>query len=154
MGNSTMIDQTLSQRVLARAIKDASFRQKLMSAPKDVLAREFNLALDEAITIRVVEDTPNTLTLVLPPQEVSFQELTDTDLEKAVEDAWICDTTSITTTRGSEEDIPSTLTLTLPPQEVSFQELTNADLEKAVEDAWICGPNSAVTMVETGCKTW
>jgi hypothetical protein len=105
MGTSTMIDQTLSQRVQARAIKDASFRQALVSAPRHVLTREFNLALNEAVTIRVVEDTPNTLTLVLSPQEVSFQELTDADLEKALEEALICYTT--TCQDPTDPDYPS-----------------------------------------------
>lgn len=102
MGTPTMLDQTLSQRVQARAIKDASFRQALLCAPRHALTREFNLVLDEAITLRVVEDipnttvedAPNTFTLVLPPQEISFQELTNADLEHAAAEAFICYTTT------------------------------------------------------------
>lgn len=116
VGTPTLLDQTLSERVQARAIKDASFRQALLCAPRHVLTREFNLALDEAITIRVVEDapttavrdTPTTFTLVLPPQEISFLELADAELENAGEEALICNTT---TCMDDETDLP----VTTPP---------------------------------------
>jgi len=99
MGTLTMIDQTISQRVQARAMKDASFRKALISSPRQVLAREFDVALDETVALRVVADTPtedipNTFTLVLPPPEASFMDLTDADLEKAAGDAVACYTTS------------------------------------------------------------
>ena len=78
-----MTTQNLREQVLARAIKDASFRQAFVSNPKEVLAREFNMHFSDSVTIRVVEDTPTTHTIVLPAKEASVQELSDTDLEMA-----------------------------------------------------------------------
>jgi hypothetical protein len=74
-------DSTINQQVLARAIKDTTFRQALVSNPKAVLAREFNTHYPENVTIRVLEDTSTTFTLVLPSQETMMQELSDADLE-------------------------------------------------------------------------
>ncbi|HEY7126724.1 MAG TPA: NHLP leader peptide family RiPP precursor [Ktedonobacterales bacterium] len=76
-----MTDSNIHQQVLARAIKDAAFRQELLSNPKAVLAREFNVQMAENMTIRVLEDTSTTFTLVLPPQETATLELSDMDLE-------------------------------------------------------------------------
>ena len=76
-----MTDQTLHQQVVARAIKDAAFRQALVSDPKGVLAREFNVQVADSVTIRVVEDTPALHTIVLPAQETATQELSDAELE-------------------------------------------------------------------------
>ena len=82
-----MTDSMINQQVLARAIKDAAFRQALLSDPKAVLAKEYNIHLPENVTIRVLEETSSTLTLVLPPQETMTQELSDADLE-AVAGGW------------------------------------------------------------------
>jgi len=76
-----MIDQTIQQQVLARAIKDAAFRQELLSNPKAVLAREYHVQMADTVTMRVLEEKPTTFTLVLPPLETAMQELTDADLE-------------------------------------------------------------------------
>ncbi|HEY7122988.1 MAG TPA: NHLP leader peptide family RiPP precursor [Ktedonobacterales bacterium] len=100
-----MIDQILSRHVQARAIKDAGFRQALVSHPREVLSREFNLPLAETVTIRVVEDTPNTLTLLLPPQEISFEELSDVELEEAA-NANVCVTTTDTTNIFTHTTLP------------------------------------------------
>lgn len=76
-----MTDANIHQQVLARAIKDASFRQAFVSNPKETLAKEYNVHFDESVTIRVLEDTSSTHTIVLPAQEAAVQELSDTDLE-------------------------------------------------------------------------
>jgi hypothetical protein len=76
-----MTDSNIKQQVLARAIKDAAFRQALLSDAKGVLAREFNIQVDDGVTIRVVEDTPTTHTIVLPAQRVTAQDLSDAELE-------------------------------------------------------------------------
>src|SRR5262245_9973073 len=76
-GGKHMIDSNIHQHVVARAIKDAAFRQELLSNPKAALAREFNVQVPDRVTIRVLEETPTTLTLVLPPLETGAQELSD-----------------------------------------------------------------------------
>lgn len=76
-----MLNSNINQQVLARSIKDTAFRQELLNSPKPVLVREYNIHFPENVTIRVVEDTPTTLTLALPPQEAAMLELSDSDLE-------------------------------------------------------------------------
>jgi hypothetical protein len=77
-----MIDSNIHQHVVARAMKDAVFRQELLSNPKTTLAREFNFKMADSITVRVLEDTPSAFTIVLPTPEVAMQELSDADLEQ------------------------------------------------------------------------
>ncbi|HEY7126722.1 MAG TPA: NHLP leader peptide family RiPP precursor [Ktedonobacterales bacterium] len=76
-----MTNSTIQQQVLARAIKDASFRQELLRNPKAVLAREFNFHVSDNMTIRVLEDSATLHTIVLPAQEAVTQELSDVELE-------------------------------------------------------------------------
>lgn len=76
-----MLNANINQQVLARAIKDAAFRQALLSNPKAVLAREFNIHFPESVIIRMLEDTPTAQTIVLPPQEAGVFELSDAELE-------------------------------------------------------------------------
>jgi hypothetical protein len=77
----TMIDQTIQTQLIARTLKDSAFRQKVLNNPKAVLANEYQIRLPEHITIYVLEEAANTLTIVLPPQEEAVQELADSDLE-------------------------------------------------------------------------
>ena len=72
---------TVQEQVLERALKDERFRQEVLTNPRAVLAREYNVHLPEAVSIRVVEDTANTLTIALPPRQESMQELSDAELE-------------------------------------------------------------------------
>ncbi len=72
---------TVQEQVLERAVKDEGFRQEVLNNPRAVLAREYNVHIPETISIRVVEDTANTLTIALPPKQESMQELSDAELE-------------------------------------------------------------------------
>jgi len=71
-----MIEQTasdLTAQVIARAWKDEAFKQELLSNPKGVLAREVaqlapGATLPEQVAIHVLEETPTTRYLVLPPK--------------------------------------------------------------------------------------
>ncbi|HEY7124365.1 MAG TPA: NHLP leader peptide family RiPP precursor [Ktedonobacterales bacterium] len=76
-----MTQGTIQEQVLERALKDARFRQELLSNPRTVLAEEYQIHLPEYVTVRVVEEAPNTLTLVLPAREEALEELSDADLE-------------------------------------------------------------------------
>lgn len=78
-----MTQETIQEQVMARAMKDASFRQALLNNPRAVLAREYNVHLPEHVTVRMLEEAPNTLTLVLPSREEAVLELTDADLQAA-----------------------------------------------------------------------
>ena len=71
-----MIEQTpsdLTAQVIARAWKDEAFKQELLRDPKNVLGRELariapGATLPEQVQIHVLEETPTTRYLVLPPQ--------------------------------------------------------------------------------------
>jgi len=76
-----MNDQTLHDQIIERAMKDPAFRQALLSNPRAALAGAFNVQLAEQVTIRVIEEAPNTFTLVLPAALPAVQELSDADLQ-------------------------------------------------------------------------
>ena len=78
-----MTDQTLHDQIVERAMKDPAFRQAMLKDPRAALERAFNVQLPEQVTIRVVEEAPNTLTLVLPAALPAVQELSDADLQAA-----------------------------------------------------------------------
>jgi hypothetical protein len=79
---------TVQEQILERAIKDESFRQEVLTNPRGVLAREYNIHVPETISIRVVEDTADTLTIVVPSKQEALQELSDAELE-AASGGWI-----------------------------------------------------------------
>ena len=76
-----MFEETVQEQVIARAMKDPTFRQALLGNPKAVLAEEYDFHLHEHITVRVLEEAPNTFTLVVPAREEALLELSDADLE-------------------------------------------------------------------------
>jgi hypothetical protein len=77
----------LEAYLIARAWKDEAFRQELLSDPKAVVERELrrqdpDARLPEQVQLRVLEETPTTRYLVLPPNPriESGEELSDADL--------------------------------------------------------------------------
>lgn len=76
-----MAEQTIQTQITARSLKDATFRQEMLTDPKAVLAREYNVQVPEHITVRVIEEQPDTLSLVVPPALSDVEELSDADLE-------------------------------------------------------------------------
>src|SRR3984893_12661978 len=89
------------QQIIARAMKDEAFRQRLLSNPKETLERELGTTLPQGVTIQVHEDTPAILHLVLPIKQPlgAMQELSDAELEQvsgghSAPPAACCDTTT------------------------------------------------------------
>lgn len=78
-----MIEQTVQEQVITRAVKDVTFRERLLANPEAALASEYNVHLPENVAVRIIEEAPNTLSIILPPQEETLQELSDEDLEAA-----------------------------------------------------------------------
>jgi hypothetical protein len=76
-----MTQGTIQEQVLARALRDQAFRKELLSNPRAVLAQEYQIHLPEHLIVRVLEEAPSTLTLVLPRGEEAVVELTDADLQ-------------------------------------------------------------------------
>ena len=72
----------LQGQLIERATRDQAFREELVRDPKVVIQRELGLEIPESVDIRVVEETPTTSYLVLPPaQAASGQQLSDRELE-------------------------------------------------------------------------
>jgi hypothetical protein len=76
-----MTQETMQAQVMARAMKDLRFRQELLNDPRAVLAREYQLHLPDQMVVQVLEETPNTYTLVLSAREPVMMELTEAELQ-------------------------------------------------------------------------
>jgi len=86
-----MIEHTpgdLTAQVIARAWKDEAFKQELLRDPTAVVARELRrldpeARLPEQVQLHVLEETPTTRYLVLPPKPTieSGAELSEADLQ-------------------------------------------------------------------------
>jgi hypothetical protein len=75
-----MTQGTIQEQVIARAMKDQSFRRALLNDPGGVLAQEYHVHLPAHVAVRVLEEAPHTLTLILPAQAEVGLELTDAEL--------------------------------------------------------------------------
>lgn len=67
-------------KVIAKAWSDNTYKRRLMDDPNSALA-EVGVTIPSGTSIRVVENTPNTIHLVLPPQPPKSQ-LSDDVLDK------------------------------------------------------------------------
>ena len=67
--------------LIAKAWKDAGFKQELLSNPQAVYARELGQQIPEHIQIQVLEEDSNTLYLVLPRSPQVSEELSNEALE-------------------------------------------------------------------------
>jgi hypothetical protein len=68
--------------IVQRGIEDEEFRQRLLDDPKGAVEQELGSALPEGIQVRVVEESADTIYLVLPSASVVGGELSDQDLEE------------------------------------------------------------------------
>lgn len=73
----------LEAQLIERAWQDEAFRQALLSNPKAVIEAEFGQKLPEDLQIKVLEETPNLMYLVLPmnPDQLTDQDLSDEELD-------------------------------------------------------------------------
>lgn len=74
----------LEQRIVQRSLEDGAFRQQLLADPKAAVEQELGSRLPEAVRVVAVEETADTIYLVVPP---AYQangdpgELSDSELE-------------------------------------------------------------------------
>ena len=78
-GGRAEIERTLVQR----SMEDVDFRQRLLEDPKGTVEQELGTQLPEDVQVRAVEETPDTIYLVLPDKSPLGQggELSDQELE-------------------------------------------------------------------------
>ena len=73
----------VERRLVQRSMEDEDFRQKLLDDPKAAVEQELGTQLPEGIEVRVVQESADTIFLVLPSASVVGEggELSDRELE-------------------------------------------------------------------------
>ena len=87
-------------RLVQRSLEDDAFRQRLLEDPKAAVEQELGTRLPEDVRVVAVEETAETIYLVLPfrsTEEQEAGELSDLDLE-AVAGGWDAQTAGFTCT--------------------------------------------------------
>jgi hypothetical protein len=71
------------RRLVQRSLEDEEFRQRLLDDPKGTMQQELGSRLPESVEVRVVEESADTIYLVLPSASVVGEggELSDEALE-------------------------------------------------------------------------
>jgi hypothetical protein len=80
--------QEFEANLIAKAWKDDALKQELMNNPKAVYKKEIGQEISENIEIRVLEETANTIYLVMPKKPEHSEELSEEQLE-AVAGGWL-----------------------------------------------------------------
>ena len=71
------------QDLLAKfAATNPQYRAALLKNPKSVVAKQFNMAIPDNVQIKAVEESANTIYVVVPHAVAAGAELDDADLEK------------------------------------------------------------------------
>jgi hypothetical protein len=86
---NTLTRNELEAKIIARAWQDEAFKQELLSNPKAVFSQEIGHSIPDEVEIRVIEENPTTLYMVLPMKPViaTGDELSEEQLE-AVAGGW------------------------------------------------------------------
>src|SRR5262245_55176236 len=87
-----MADQSRTQaeaKIVTKALTDPSFKTALLGKPKAALESELGVKLPANLNVNVVQDGPNSATLVIPHS--GGQELSEAELGGTVQfsDCWI-----------------------------------------------------------------
>ena len=80
----------MERRLVERSLEDESFRQRLLADPKGAVEEELGTRMPEGVEVRAVEETADTIYLVLPSVSPLGEEgeLSDRDLE-ALAGGWL-----------------------------------------------------------------
>jgi hypothetical protein len=89
----------MERRLVQRSLEDDAFRQRLLDDPKAAVEEELGTRLPEEVRVVAVEETADTIYLVLPSSSPLGEggELSDLDLE-AVAGGWDAQTAGFTCT--------------------------------------------------------
>jgi len=74
----------MERNIVQRSLEDEEFRQRLLEDPRAAVEREMGRRLPEGVQVRVVEESADTIYLVLPSASALGDqggELSDQDLE-------------------------------------------------------------------------
>jgi hypothetical protein len=74
----------MERRLIERSLEDEEFRQRLLDDPKGAIEQELGSRLPESVEVRVVEESADTIYLVLPSASRvgQVEELSDRELEE------------------------------------------------------------------------
>ncbi len=82
----------MERRLIERSLQDEAFRQRLLEDPKAAVEQELGVQLPADVQVRAVEETADTIYLVLPPGTSSAGqsggELSDQELEAVAGGGW------------------------------------------------------------------
>ena len=73
--------QQMERRLVEKSLEDDAFRQKLVEDPKGAVEQELGTRLPEDVRVVTVEETQDTIYLVLPGTPVAGVELSEHQLE-------------------------------------------------------------------------
>jgi hypothetical protein len=71
----------IEETLLEKAAKDAGYRKALLSDPRGAVEKVLGVSLPAGISVKVLEESADTLYLVLPQQADASGELSDAQLE-------------------------------------------------------------------------
>jgi hypothetical protein len=74
----------MERRLIERSLEDESFRRRLLEDPRAIIEQEVGTGLPEEVRVVAVEETQDTIYLVLPSRSAVARgsELSDRDLEQ------------------------------------------------------------------------
>ena len=74
----------IERRLIEGSLRDESFRQRLLEDPRAAMEQELGVRLPEEVQVRAVEETADTIYLVLPSASRvgEVEELSDRDLDR------------------------------------------------------------------------
>lgn len=87
----------VERRIVQRSLEDEDFRRRLLDDPRGTIERELGTPLPEGVEVRAVQETTDTVFLVLPNRLAvagTGGGLSDQDLESVAGGGWGDDDTS------------------------------------------------------------
>ena len=83
MDEAVTVRGAVEQALIQKSLRDESFRRRLLEEPKATVEQELGQRLPAEVEVRVVEETPGTLYLVLPPVGAGIgEELSEEQLDQ------------------------------------------------------------------------
>ncbi|MGF1470873.1 MAG: NHLP leader peptide family RiPP precursor [Rubrobacteraceae bacterium] len=83
--------EEIRQRMMQRSLEDEEFRQRLLDDPRAVVEQEVGTSLPEGVEVRAVEESQDTVYLVVPPKpqgSAGSGDLSDKELEAVSGGSW------------------------------------------------------------------